>query len=175
MAAKKTSAGKKLGVYRAKRSADRTWSGARAEELRKELERLGAPRTPVKPGAVTLMLAETRDEAFTNPEWRADADPRFGIGRAVPAGDARQGQGSALSGRQLSRLWTFLAHPGLVTTGSSARSGPASDPDDPTASVGRGRKTQPPRAPGRATAPSLLFPNVSWITRPKPPARPLHQ
>ncbi len=42
---------------------------ARAEELRKELRRLGAPRTPVKPEAVKLMLAETRAQPFTDPEW----------------------------------------------------------------------------------------------------------
>lgn len=42
---------------------------ARAEEVRNELERLGAPRTRVEAGAVKLMLAETREQAFTDPGW----------------------------------------------------------------------------------------------------------
>jgi len=42
---------------------------ARAEELRQELVRLGAPRQAVKVGGVKLMLAETRDQPFTDPAW----------------------------------------------------------------------------------------------------------
>ena len=43
--------------------------GARAEELRKALGLLRAPLTPVKAEAVKLMLAETREAAFTDPAW----------------------------------------------------------------------------------------------------------
>ena len=43
--------------------------GARAGEIRKELERLGAPRSRVAAGAVKLMLAETRDQPFSGPDW----------------------------------------------------------------------------------------------------------
>ncbi len=45
-------------------------SGAsRAAEIRKELERLKAPRRRVRVGDVGLMLAETRDNAFTRSGW----------------------------------------------------------------------------------------------------------
>jgi bifunctional non-homologous end joining protein LigD len=45
-------------------------SGAsRAEEIRKELENLEAPRRPVRVADVGLMLAEARDDAFTRPGW----------------------------------------------------------------------------------------------------------
>ncbi len=43
----------------------------RAAEVRAELERLGAPRTPVHPEDVKVMLAEPRDasQVFSSPEW----------------------------------------------------------------------------------------------------------
>ena len=40
-----------------------------ADEIRAELERLGAPAKPVRPEAVQLMLAEPRDQAFTAAGW----------------------------------------------------------------------------------------------------------
>ncbi len=42
---------------------------SRADEIRAELERLGAPRKKVRAAEVKLMLAETRDSAFTRPGW----------------------------------------------------------------------------------------------------------
>ncbi len=42
---------------------------SRADEIRAELERLGAPRRRVRAADVKLMLAETRDSAFTRPGW----------------------------------------------------------------------------------------------------------
>jgi bifunctional non-homologous end joining protein LigD len=42
---------------------------SRAEEIRAELERLKAPRKKVRAADVKLMLAETRDTAFTRPGW----------------------------------------------------------------------------------------------------------
>jgi bifunctional non-homologous end joining protein LigD len=45
-------------------------SGAgRAAEIRSRLERLGAPRKRVRAPEVRLMLAESRDAAFTKPGW----------------------------------------------------------------------------------------------------------
>ncbi|MGE0452590.1 MAG: DNA ligase D [Vicinamibacteria bacterium] len=41
----------------------------RAEDIRAELLRLGAPRGPVDPRKVKLMLAETRDGSFDDPGW----------------------------------------------------------------------------------------------------------
>jgi bifunctional non-homologous end joining protein LigD len=41
----------------------------RAAEVRDELERLGAPRREVRAAAVKLMLAETGEKPFTDPEW----------------------------------------------------------------------------------------------------------
>ncbi len=62
MAQKKSGPGEKT-------RAERREGGARAEALRKELEGRGAPRTRVEAGAVKLMLAETRDGPFTDPDW----------------------------------------------------------------------------------------------------------
>ena len=42
---------------------------SRAEEIRAELERLKAPRRKVRAPDVKLMLAETRDGAFSRPGW----------------------------------------------------------------------------------------------------------
>jgi bifunctional non-homologous end joining protein LigD len=42
---------------------------ARAEGIRKELERLGAPRSRVQARAVKRMLAETREQPFSDPDW----------------------------------------------------------------------------------------------------------
>jgi bifunctional non-homologous end joining protein LigD len=42
---------------------------SRAEEIRAELERLGAPRKKVRAADVKLMLAETRDAAFSRAGW----------------------------------------------------------------------------------------------------------
>jgi bifunctional non-homologous end joining protein LigD len=42
---------------------------ARAAEVREELERLGAPRRVVRAGSLRLMLAETREEPFSDPAW----------------------------------------------------------------------------------------------------------
>ena len=42
---------------------------SRADEIRAELERLDAPRRPVRAADVSLMLAETRDSAFTRKGW----------------------------------------------------------------------------------------------------------
>jgi bifunctional non-homologous end joining protein LigD len=41
----------------------------RAAETREELARLGAPRRDVRAGDVKLMLAETAEKPFTDPEW----------------------------------------------------------------------------------------------------------
>jgi bifunctional non-homologous end joining protein LigD len=41
----------------------------RAQEIRGELERLGAPRSAVVPQKVGLMLAETGEKAFSDPAW----------------------------------------------------------------------------------------------------------
>jgi bifunctional non-homologous end joining protein LigD len=41
----------------------------RAEEIRAELQRLGAPRKPVDPRKLKLMLAETREAGFDEPGW----------------------------------------------------------------------------------------------------------
>jgi bifunctional non-homologous end joining protein LigD len=40
-----------------------------ADPLRQELIRLGAPRRPIQPDAVQLMLAESRDQPFSGPGW----------------------------------------------------------------------------------------------------------
>jgi bifunctional non-homologous end joining protein LigD len=40
-----------------------------AQLIREELARLGAPRAVVDPAAVGVMLAETREGAFTRPDW----------------------------------------------------------------------------------------------------------
>jgi bifunctional non-homologous end joining protein LigD len=40
-----------------------------AEELRAELERLGAPKRAVTPAGSMVMLAERRERAFTDPHW----------------------------------------------------------------------------------------------------------
>jgi len=41
----------------------------RAAEVRAELGRLGAPRQVVRAAGVSLMLAETAEKAFTDPDW----------------------------------------------------------------------------------------------------------
>jgi bifunctional non-homologous end joining protein LigD len=56
-----------LKTYRAKRSADRTQR--RADGVRAELRRLGAPTRAVGVGDVTLMLADTADAPFSGPGW----------------------------------------------------------------------------------------------------------
>jgi bifunctional non-homologous end joining protein LigD len=43
--------------------------GDAGEDLRRELEGLGAPRRPVEPKAAGLMLAETADRAFSRAGW----------------------------------------------------------------------------------------------------------
>ncbi|MEM7586199.1 MAG: DNA ligase D [Acidobacteriota bacterium] len=42
---------------------------SRADEIRQQLEELGAPRRPVDPLDVKVMLAELRREAFSKPGW----------------------------------------------------------------------------------------------------------
>jgi bifunctional non-homologous end joining protein LigD len=43
--------------------------GTRADEIRAELEALGAERATVDPKRVKVMLAETGDRAFSSPDW----------------------------------------------------------------------------------------------------------
>jgi len=42
---------------------------ARAGDVRAELDRLGAPRQEVRAGTLKVMLAETREEPFSDPGW----------------------------------------------------------------------------------------------------------
>ncbi len=48
---------------------DLATGASRTAEIRAELERLGAPRRPVRVADVKLMLAEPRAEAFSRPGW----------------------------------------------------------------------------------------------------------
>jgi bifunctional non-homologous end joining protein LigD len=97
-------------------------SEARATELRAELVRLGLPRKPVRASEMKVMLAETRDAAFTAPGWvfelkydgfRVVAGRENGQGRLV----YRRGNDSTTVFPEIARAVSGLPFDGLVLDG----------------------------------------------------------
>ncbi len=94
----------------------------RAAELRAELERLGAPRQEVRASSVKLMLAETAEEAFTDPAWLFELKyDGFRVLAAREGGDARlvyrRGSDAAATYPDVARAISALPFGDLVLDG----------------------------------------------------------
>jgi bifunctional non-homologous end joining protein LigD len=96
--------------------------GARAEELGKELERLGAPHARVGAGSVRLMFAETREHPFTDSDWIFELKyDGYRVLAAREDGEARllyrKGNDSTAVFPEVARAVSGLPFPRLVLDG----------------------------------------------------------
>jgi bifunctional non-homologous end joining protein LigD len=95
---------------------------APGEPVRRRLEELGARRAAVEPGAVKLMLAKTRDEAFSDPEWLFELK-LDGYRMLAASADrrglllTRNGNDATASFPEVSRSLKRLPYSGLVLDG----------------------------------------------------------
>jgi bifunctional non-homologous end joining protein LigD len=78
-----------------------------AREVRAELVRLGAPRTPVDPAAVKVMKPETRERPFTRAGWVFEL--KYDGFRVLAAGGAGEARLFYKSGRDATRIFPELA------------------------------------------------------------------
>jgi bifunctional non-homologous end joining protein LigD len=97
-------------------------SAARAAELRADLVCLGVPRKPVRASEMKVMLAETRDAAFTAPGWVFELKyDGFRVVAGREAGQARlvyrRGNDSTAVFPEIARAVSGLPFDGLVLDG----------------------------------------------------------
>jgi bifunctional non-homologous end joining protein LigD len=105
----------------------------RASAIREEIERLGAPQRPVRVAGVGLMLAETRDDAFSRPGWLWELKyDGFRLLAAREEGSAvlryRHGMDSTATFPEIARAVQALPYDSFVLDGEVVVLDPSSRP-----------------------------------------------